>query len=90
MVGFAAKRSGIGPREVPWRSAGDCARGPSTTMVVRHNAAYDFPGLQSQRAAVHPASRPGQSACLRQENEREFLQGVHFGPPLAAKDRGLE
>ncbi len=50
---------------------------------------------------VLPAFDPNTSACSKpvglnrvlayvQENEREFLQGVHHGLEMAAKDRGLQ
>jgi ribose transport system substrate-binding protein len=94
-------RSGIGPKASPWRTA---TRSllialALTTFTSGSDAQQGSSGIT--RRAVFPAFNPMAPACSSpqdrtrvlafvQENEREFLQGVHVGLQMAAKDRGLE
>src|SRR5450432_2004797 len=94
-------RSGLKPKDSPWRAA---ARSllmaiAMTSFTAGADAQQGSPGIT--RRTVFPAFNPKAPACnspqdrtkvlaFVQENEREFLQGVHVGLQMAAKDRGLE
>src|SRR5450432_160915 len=94
-------RSGLKPKDSPWRAA---ARSllmaiAMTSFTAGADAQQGSPGIT--RRTVFPAFNPKAPACnspqdrtkvlaFVQENEREFLQGVHVGLKMAAKDRGLE
>ena len=94
-------RSGRRRIDNPWRAASRClimAIALANDIVGAH-AQQEPPGI-TQRT-VFPAFNPTAPACnapqdrtkvlaFVQENEREFLQGVHLGLQMAAKDRGLE
>jgi ribose transport system substrate-binding protein len=94
-------RSGLEPKDSPWRTATRSLfmAMALTTFTSGADAQQGSSGI-TQRT-VFPAFNPTAPACSSpqdrikvlafvQENEREFLQGVHVGLQMAAKDRGLE
>ena len=96
-----ALRSGVRPIQNWWREAflGLLMAVALTEAAAGAAAQQGSPGI-TQRTAFPPFN-PKVPVCnpprdrtkllaYVQENEREFLQGVHFGLQMAAKDRGLE
>ena len=95
-----AMRSGVRRNESLLRAA-PLALLMATTLAISAlgaQAEQGAPGIT--RRTVFPPFDPNAPACSPprdrakvlayvQENEREFLQGVHYGLQMAAKDRGL-